>query len=77
MDRAVDGARAVALVKEIRSTIRGAAQGERRSSWSSRWPPRAAARHHAYVLENGRVKLSGTGAELARMPEVKRAYLGG
>jgi ABC-type branched-subunit amino acid transport system ATPase component len=29
------------------------------------------------VLENGRVKLSGTGAELARMPEVKRAYLGG
>src|SRR6266851_608658 len=32
---------------------------------------------HAYVLENGRVKLSGTGAELARMPEVKRAYLGG
>jgi len=32
---------------------------------------------HAYVLENGRVKLAGTGAELARTPEVKRAYLGG
>jgi branched-chain amino acid transport system ATP-binding protein len=31
----------------------------------------------AYVLENGVVKLSGTGAELARNPEVKRAYLGG
>ena len=31
----------------------------------------------AYVLENGQIKLSGTGAELARMPEVKRAYLGG
>ena len=31
----------------------------------------------AYVLENGRVKLSGTGAELARTPEVKKAYLGG
>jgi branched-chain amino acid transport system ATP-binding protein len=30
----------------------------------------------AYVLENGRVKLSGTGAELARMPEVRHAYLG-
>jgi branched-chain amino acid transport system ATP-binding protein len=30
----------------------------------------------AYVLENGLVKLSGTGAELARNPEVKRAYLG-
>jgi branched-chain amino acid transport system ATP-binding protein len=31
----------------------------------------------AYVLENGRVKLFGTGAELARTPEVRRAYLGG
>ncbi len=31
---------------------------------------------HAYVLENGRVTLSGTGAELARNPAVKRAYLG-
>jgi branched-chain amino acid transport system ATP-binding protein len=31
----------------------------------------------AYVLENGRVKLSGAGAELARMPEVRHAYLGG
>jgi branched-chain amino acid transport system ATP-binding protein len=31
----------------------------------------------AYVLENGRVKLSGSGAELARNPEVRKAYLGG
>ena len=31
----------------------------------------------AYVLENGRIKLSGTGAELARNPEVRKAYLGG
>jgi branched-chain amino acid transport system ATP-binding protein len=31
----------------------------------------------AYVLENGEVKLSGTGAELAHTPEVRRAYLGG
>jgi branched-chain amino acid transport system ATP-binding protein len=31
----------------------------------------------AYVLENGRVKLSGTGTELARNPNVKHAYLGG
>jgi branched-chain amino acid transport system ATP-binding protein len=30
----------------------------------------------AYVLENGLVKLSGAGAELARNAEVKRAYLG-
>jgi branched-chain amino acid transport system ATP-binding protein len=31
----------------------------------------------AYVLENGNVRLSGTGAELARNPDVKKAYLGG
>jgi branched-chain amino acid transport system ATP-binding protein len=31
----------------------------------------------AYVLESGRVIVSGSGAELARDPEVKRAYLGG
>ena len=32
---------------------------------------------HAYVLENGRVTLTGSGRELADNPEVKRAYLGG
>ena len=32
---------------------------------------------HAYVLESGKVTLSGAGAQLARDPEVKRAYLGG
>ncbi len=32
---------------------------------------------HAYVLENGRVTLTGSGRELANNPEVKRAYLGG
>jgi branched-chain amino acid transport system ATP-binding protein len=31
----------------------------------------------AYVLETGRVTLSGSGHELADNPEVKRAYLGG
>jgi branched-chain amino acid transport system ATP-binding protein len=31
----------------------------------------------AYVLETGRVVLSGTGAELAASPEIKKAYLGG
>ena len=31
----------------------------------------------AYVLENGQIKLSGTGKELAHTPEVRRAYLGG
>ena len=31
----------------------------------------------AYVLETGKVTLSGTGAELARSEEVRKAYLGG
>lgn len=31
----------------------------------------------AYVLESGRVVLTGTGAELASSPEIKKAYLGG
>jgi branched-chain amino acid transport system ATP-binding protein len=32
--------------------------------------------HHAYVLENGRVSLSGPGAELVKSDYVQRAYLG-
>jgi branched-chain amino acid transport system ATP-binding protein len=32
--------------------------------------------HYAYVLENGRIALSGPGAELARSDYVQRAYLG-
>ena len=31
----------------------------------------------AYVLETGRVSLSGSGRDLADNPDVKRAYLGG
>lgn len=31
----------------------------------------------AYVLESGRIKLSGTGTELAQSDEIKKAYLGG
>lgn len=31
----------------------------------------------AYVLETGRVALSGTGAELAMSDRIKKAYLGG
>ena len=31
----------------------------------------------AYVLESGRIKLSGTGSELAKSDEIKKAYLGG
>ena len=31
----------------------------------------------AYVLENGRITLSGTGVELSESDEVRKAYLGG
>ena len=31
----------------------------------------------AYVLENGKVSLSGTGEELAQSEQVQKAYLGG
>jgi len=33
--------------------------------------------HRAYVIETGRITLSGTGEELAKSDEVKKAYLGG
>lgn len=33
--------------------------------------------HHAYVLETGKVVMSGTGEELAKSPDVQKAYLGG
>ncbi|MGM9613898.1 MAG: ABC transporter ATP-binding protein [Oscillospiraceae bacterium] len=33
--------------------------------------------NRAYVLESGRVTLSGTGTELAQSDEIKKAYLGG
>ncbi len=33
--------------------------------------------HRAYVIETGRITLSGTGKELAQSDEVKKAYLGG
>lgn len=33
--------------------------------------------NRAYVLESGRIKLSGTGEELAKSDEIKKVYLGG
>ena len=33
--------------------------------------------HRAYVLETGKVVLSGTGEELAASPDIQKAYLGG
>jgi len=31
---------------------------------------------HAYLLENGRIAMTGTGADMLASPEVRRAYLG-
>ena len=33
--------------------------------------------NRAYVLESGRISLSGTGKELAESDAIKKAYLGG
>ena len=33
--------------------------------------------HRGYVLETGRIVLSGTGRELTGNPRVREAYLGG
>ena len=33
--------------------------------------------NRAYVLESGRVTLTGTGAELAASDDIRKAYLGG
>ena len=33
--------------------------------------------HRAYVIETGRIVLTGTGEELAKSEEIKKAYLGG
>jgi len=33
--------------------------------------------HRAYVIENGSIVITGTGEELAKSDEIKRAYLGG
>ena len=33
--------------------------------------------HHGYVIENGRIVLDGSGADLMRDPKVAAAYLGG
>ncbi len=33
--------------------------------------------HRAYVIETGKIVLSGTGEELRTSEEVKKAYLGG
>jgi branched-chain amino acid transport system ATP-binding protein len=32
--------------------------------------------HRAYVLENGRIALSGEAGELAQHPELRKSYLG-
>jgi branched-chain amino acid transport system ATP-binding protein len=32
--------------------------------------------HRAYILENGRIVLSGSAADIRQNPDLKRAYLG-
>jgi branched-chain amino acid transport system ATP-binding protein len=66
------------MVQEIARTIRGLREEgativlvEQMASVALQLADRA------YVLETGRVTLSGSGRELADNPEVKRAYLGG
>ena len=39
--------------------------------------PMASVADRAYVLETGKITLSGTGEELIRSDEIRRAYLGG
>ncbi|NLB33498.1 MAG: ABC transporter ATP-binding protein, partial [Tissierellia bacterium] len=33
--------------------------------------------HRAYVIETGSIVMSGTGEELSKSDEIKKAYLGG
>ena len=67
------------LVEQIFDIITGAPQGgDDDPAWSSRtprWPSQIADR--AYVLESGRITLSGTGEELMQSDSIKKAYLGG
>jgi branched-chain amino acid transport system ATP-binding protein len=66
------------IVKEIANTIRGLRAAGRTILLVEQMAAVALSlADRAYVLESGRVSLQGTGRELARDPEVKRAYLGG
>ena len=66
------------IVKEIANTIRGLRDSGRSILLVEQMATVALSlADRAYVLESGRVSLQGTGRELARDPEVKRAYLGG
>ena len=66
------------IIKEIANTIRGLRDAGRTILLVEQMAAVALSlADHAYVLESGKVSLQGTGRELARHPEVKRAYLGG
>ena len=66
------------IVKEIAHTIRSLRDAGRTILLVEQMAAVALSlADRAYVLESGKVSLSGTGRELARDPEVKRAYLGG
>ena len=62
-----------------RRTMRSAGCATPGSRWwspSSRCRSRSSSPRRGYVLENGRIELSGTSEELAGNPDVQRAYLG-
>ena len=66
------------VVQEVLRTIRAAERAAASPScWSSRTSRcRSRSRRHAYVLENGRIVMSGTGEELLHDDRVRQAYLG-
>ena len=69
---------APAVVQDVlRDHPRSQPRGASPASWSSRTSPsRSSSRSRAYVLENGRITLSGSGEELLADDRVRQAYLG-
>ena len=66
------------IVEEIFEILRGLQEKDGVSFLLAEQNATLALRYasHGYVLENGQVKLSGSGAELAACDEVKQLYLG-
>ena len=70
-------------VEDIRAVLSGtlplteAAERQRRQLEAEQQKLAAAAAFCAYVLETGRITLSGTGKELMESDAVRKAYLGG
>ena len=68
---------APAIVQEVLRTIRELNREGLTCCWSSRTSRcRSSSPSRAYVLENGRITLTGSGAELLTDDRVRRAYFG-